>query len=177
MVEQTFGTQLNNREFFIQRWQMEHPAFVSVCKALPADQLGYRPHPASRSAAELVALIVSLERSCCDLCDTGRGSYNSRLVFHPSTDTSTLDGMIREYERYHHDLAEKLGRLDDEVWNRHAWLTRGEQEIVLKDTIGGLLWIALFDAIHHRGQLSVYIRPMGGKVPSIYGPSGDLSKK
>jgi uncharacterized damage-inducible protein DinB len=31
----------------------------------------------------------------------------------------------------------------------------------------------LFDAIHHRGQLSVYIRPMGGRVPSIYGPSAD----
>ena len=29
------------------------------------------------------------------------------------------------------------------------------------------------DSIHHRGQLSVYIRPAGGKVPSIYGPSGD----
>jgi len=27
--------------------------------------------------------------------------------------------------------------------------------------------------IHHRGQLTTYIRPMGGKVPSIYGPSGD----
>jgi uncharacterized damage-inducible protein DinB len=31
----------------------------------------------------------------------------------------------------------------------------------------------LFDAIHHRGQLSTYIRPMGGQVPAIYGPSGD----
>jgi len=39
--------------------------------------------------------------------------------------------------------------------------------------VGGLLWIALFDFIHHRGQLTTYIRPMGGKVPSIYGPSGD----
>lgn len=29
------------------------------------------------------------------------------------------------------------------------------------------------DAIHHRGQLSVYLRPMGGKVPAIYGPSAD----
>jgi uncharacterized damage-inducible protein DinB len=28
-------------------------------------------------------------------------------------------------------------------------------------------------SIHHRGQLSAYLRPMGGKVPSIYGPSGD----
>ena len=40
-------------------------------------------------------------------------------------------------------------------------------------TRGGMAWSLLFDLIHHRGQLSVYIRPMGGKVPSIYGPSGD----
>ena len=52
-------------------------------------------------------------------------------------------------------------------------LTDGDQEIILKDTVGGLLWIALFDAVHHRGQLTTYIRPMGGKVPSVYGPSGD----
>ncbi len=35
------------------------------------------------------------------------------------------------------------------------------------------LWLFLFDAVHHRGQLSTYLRPMGGKVPSIYGPSAD----
>jgi uncharacterized damage-inducible protein DinB len=31
-------------------------------------------------------------------------------------------------------------------------------------------------SIHHRGQLSAYLRPMGSKVPSIYGPSGDEEK-
>jgi uncharacterized damage-inducible protein DinB len=35
------------------------------------------------------------------------------------------------------------------------------------------LWFLLCDQIHHRGQLSVYLRMAGGKVPSIYGPSGD----
>jgi uncharacterized damage-inducible protein DinB len=39
--------------------------------------------------------------------------------------------------------------------------------------VGEFLWFMLLDSIHHRGQLSVYIRPAGGKVPSIYGPSGD----
>jgi uncharacterized damage-inducible protein DinB len=34
-------------------------------------------------------------------------------------------------------------------------------------------WFLLHDHIHHRGQLSVYIRLAGGKVPAIYGPSGD----
>jgi uncharacterized damage-inducible protein DinB len=35
------------------------------------------------------------------------------------------------------------------------------------------LWFMLLDCIHHRGQLSAYLRPVGGKVPAIYGPSGD----
>jgi len=35
------------------------------------------------------------------------------------------------------------------------------------------LSMMLFDTVHHRGQISVYLRAVGGKVPSIYGPSGD----
>jgi hypothetical protein len=34
------------------------------------------------------------------------------------------------------------------------------------------LWDSMFNAIHHRGQLSAYLRPRG-RVPSIYGPSAD----
>src|SRR5438132_2920487 len=172
MPEQ-ISTELGNRDFFIRRSQQEHPAFVEVFEALPADRLDYRPHPASRSAGELVALLVSAERSCAELCETGRSSYNSGIRFHPTEGFTTLEEMIAAYEKHHRVLAEKLNSLTDATWNRPACLTRGEQEIILKDTVGGLLWIALFDAVHHRGQLSTYIRPMGGKVPSIYGPSAD----
>ena len=42
-----------------------------------------------------------------------------------------------------------------------------------EDTVQNMLWGFLFDMVHHRGQLSSYLRPMGGKVPAIYGPSGD----
>jgi uncharacterized damage-inducible protein DinB len=35
------------------------------------------------------------------------------------------------------------------------------------------VWFLLHDQIHHRGQLSVYLRMADGKVPAIYGPSGD----
>jgi uncharacterized damage-inducible protein DinB len=45
--------------------------------------------------------------------------------------------------------------------------------MVSEQPVGTFLWFILFDAIHHRGQLSAYLRPMGGKVPSIYGPSAD----
>ena len=41
------------------------------------------------------------------------------------------------------------------------------------DTVEQYFWGFLHDMIHHRGQLTVYIRPMGGKVPGVYGPSAD----
>jgi uncharacterized damage-inducible protein DinB len=174
MAENTsFETQLSNRSFFVRRWELEYPAFLDVCKALPPDRLDYRPHPGSRSAGELVALLVSLERSCVDLCTNGQGSYNTALHLHPTSGITTLEGMVAAYVDHHHALAQKLNQITDAVWNRPGWLMRGEQEIILRDSIGGLMWFALFDAVHHRGQLSSYIRPMGGKVPSIYGPSAD----
>ena len=173
MREDTFATQLNNREFFIRQFELEYPGFVDVLKALPPDRLDYRPHPASRSAGELVALLVSSICGCVDLCESGRGSFNSSLRFHPTTGSKNLQEMVAAFQHHHRALSEKIAQLDDASWNRPAWLTRGEQEIILRDSVGGLLWIALFDAIHHRGQLSTYIRPMGGKVPSIYGPSAD----
>ena len=146
---------------------------MDVCRALPPDRLDYRPHPGSRSAGELVALLISLQKGCVELCETGRSSYSSGLRWHPTVNTSVLDEMIASYETHHRALADKLRSLDDAAWNRPGWLVQADQEIILKDTIGGVLWIALFDAVHHRGQLSTYIRPMGGKVASIYGPSAD----
>jgi hypothetical protein len=173
MTTPSSGIALSNREFFIRRWEQEYTGFVRVLLALPFGQLAYRPHPRSRSAGEMAALLVSLQQSCIDLCTSRRSAYNTSMSWHPADRPATLAEMIAAYERHHNILAEKLLSLDDITWNHEAWMIRGEQEILLKDTVGGLLWLALFDAVHHRGQLTTYIRPMGGKVPSVYGPSAD----
>jgi uncharacterized damage-inducible protein DinB len=172
MATQSLGRELSNREFFIQRWEQEYPAFLRIFKALPADRLDYRPHPRSRSAGELAALLVSAQQSCIELCRSRKSLY-SGLRWQESATFGALEETIAAYELDHDTLAAHLRTFDDSNWNHQAWLIEGRQEILLKDTVGGLLWIALFDEIHHRGQLSTYIRPMGGKVPSIYGPSAD----
>jgi uncharacterized damage-inducible protein DinB len=164
---------LSNRQFFIRRWEQEFPAFLSVIRAVPHDKLDYRPHPRSRSAGELVGFLVSIEQACIDLCTSKESSFSTSMRWHPSVQTATLEQMATAYDQHHRALAVKLNNTDDSMWTHAAWMVRGEQEILLKDTVEGLMWLALFDAVHHRGQLSTYIRPMGGKVPSIYGPSAD----
>ena len=172
-LTQLSAIHLDNRQFLITRRAQEHQAFVDVCRSIPPDKLDYRPHPHSRSAGELIAILVSSERSCSELCDTGKTSYASGLQWHEKPGVLSADKLIAEYEDAYHALQAKLTRLDDKTWGRPAWLVGEDHQILLKDTVGGLLWLAFFDAVHHRGQLSVYIRPAGGVVPSIYGPSGD----
>ena len=175
MATQPVLGELDNREFFIQRWGQEHSAFVRIFKALPQDHLDYRPHPRSRSAGELVALLLSSQQSCIELCKNRKSLYRSLRWREPAS-FGSRDEMISTYERDHAGLAIQLGTMDSS-WDQPAWLIErteeGKEEIVLKSTVGGLLWIALFDSVHHRGQVSTYIRPMGGRVPSIYGPSAD----
>jgi uncharacterized damage-inducible protein DinB len=45
--------------------------------------------------------------------------------------------------------------------------------MVSEQPASAFLWMVHFDSIHHRGQLTTYLRPMGSKVPAIYGPSAD----
>src|SRR6478736_8994771 len=112
MATQSLGRELSNREFFIQRWQQEYSAFVRIFKALPADRLDYRPHPRSRSAGELVALLVSAQESCVGLCKSRKSMY-SGLRWEQPASFGTLEQMISKYERDHEAFAGQLRALDD----------------------------------------------------------------
>ena len=113
--------------------------------------------------------------------DTGAGGPNmpsgSRLLtkidWKPTEPVLSLDEMIREYEKAHGELAPALEQVDEQTWNEKTTQFVMDGRVLFEVPLGEMFWLGLFDAIHHRGQLSVYIRPMGGRVPSIYGPSAD----
>ena len=77
------------------------------------------------------------------------------------------------YEKAHADLAPRLKKLDDATWNERPTQFLADGQLGFEAVMGHMFWVGLFDAIHHRGQLSVYLRPMGGTVPSIYGPTAE----
>jgi uncharacterized damage-inducible protein DinB len=80
--------------------------------------------------------------------------------------------MLAIFEGRYQELTDVLATIDDERWNAVAQFFYGGK-VIAEQPVGQFLWYIHFDAIHHRGQLSAYIRPMGGKVPSVYGPSAD----
>jgi hypothetical protein len=154
------------RQYYQECFAAEKPKFVRVLKAIPADQADYRPHPRSTSAGDLVWLLASELRDACELVDRGQVDFVPRPA--PSIPES-----IAAYERNAEDLEQRLAtKVDDAKWNGNARLLV-DGNVAWETTLGEMLFGFLFDAIHHRGQLSTYLRPMGSKVPAIYGPSAD----
>jgi len=158
---------MTNREFFIHCWEDEYPVFLKVMESVPAERLDYRPCPSSRSAADLLWLQVVEKRCWIELLDTGKINWKM------TPPTMTRDQMITAYKQAHEELAPRLKKLDDKTWNEKLTQFVVDGQVYFETALGHMFWEGLFDAIHHRGQLSTYIRPMGGKVPAIYGPSAD----
>ena len=160
---------MDDREFFLARRKAELPAFLNVLKALPADRLDYKPHESSPSAQQLAWTVAMELQSAAEACEKGETSF-------PRDPAPDLATMIATFEKNHARLDEAVSRLDDAGWTQPTRLTHGGK-VVMEQPVREFVWMLLFDAIHHRGQLAAYLRPMGGKVPSIYGPSADTRKK
>jgi uncharacterized damage-inducible protein DinB len=157
---------MSTREFFAECLKAEKPKFVRVLRAVPPDQTAYRPHPKSTSAGDLVWLLADELKDACDLVDHSEVNYVAKPA------PATLAESIAAYESNANALERRLSGLDDAAWGRKVrFLMDGK--VLWESTLGEMLFGFLFDAIHHRGQLSSYLRPMGAKVPSIYGPSAD----
>ena len=154
------------REFLQSRRKTEYPVFMKVLNALPKERFDYSPHERSPSAAQIVWTLALETKACCDLVDAGRVNWKPDP---PPTDPETI---LSTFRRHSADLDDRMERLDEDSWQNKAQLLVNDQ-LYREASLGEFLWYIFFDAIHHRGQLSTYIRPMGGQVPSIYGPSGD----
>jgi uncharacterized damage-inducible protein DinB len=143
----------------------ESPVTRSVIDAIPADKMDYRPDPVTRNAIDLAWHIVAAENRFLEAVAEGKFDLAPRE--RPSSVRAPED-----VSRWHEERTrQNLERLQ---------AVSGEQLVKVVDFRGIVRFpavvfvtIGLNHTIHHRGQLSMYLRPMGAKVPSIYGESYD----
>jgi uncharacterized damage-inducible protein DinB len=155
----------STREYYEECFDAEKPKFIRVMKAVPADKGDYRPHPRSTSAADLLWLLAAELHDACQIVDGGE----CVLTIKPAPSVAES---ISAYEKNAAALKSRLVSMDEKKWESPAKLVM-DGKVIWETSVGDMLFGFLFDAIHHRGQLSTYLRPMGAKVPSIYGPSAD----
>ena len=147
--------------------QKEHQTTRCVIEAIPLHNGDYKPEPVAKTALELAWHIVAAEHRFFS------GVTAGALDFRPN------------HRAEHVKTAADIGKVYGELFSRDLEDLKkasGEQLAKMIDFRGmfqlpavGFLDLGLRHSIHHRGQLSTYLRPAGGKVPSIYGESYDTA--
>ena len=156
---------MEHKEFFLKVWNKEAPATRNVISRIPEGS-DYRPDAKSRTAREIAWLIVHEERVLAE------GLEKGRLEWVEVPAPRSMKEVLEIYDRDHDDVTRRLSAIDAARWEAEVPFVYQGQE-VMRETGYDMAWGFLLDQIHHRGQLSTYLRPMGAKVPQIYGPSAD----
>jgi len=140
----------------------------SILAAVPDVNLDYRPDPCAKTAIELLRHIASADN----------------FFLKSVVDGEFVPGSVKVPEdvKTPAEIAEWYGKEYTKNFDAVSQLS-GEQLIRVVDFRGlfqrpayTFLHTGLLHSVHHRGQLSTYLRPMGGKVPAIYGESYDSAE-
>ena len=139
----------------------------NVIAAVPADKSDHRPDPYSKTALELVRHIAAADIRFLDTVITGQFSTAAVLPENLKTPAE----IAAWYEQTYAARLEALSKLSSEQLMKVVDFRGMFQRPAVM-----FLMMGLNHTIHHRGQLSSYLRCMGSKVPSIYGESYDAEQ-
>jgi uncharacterized damage-inducible protein DinB len=144
-----------------QQLQNEWMTTFKVLTAIPEGKKDYKPDPHSRGAAELATHLAAADVWFLN------GVINGKFDDPTEPKFGTVQEIGDWYKQNFPKVLEKALALDG------AKLAQIVDLYGMKMPAVNYLLFALVHMVHHRGQLAAYLRPMGGKVPSIYGGSHD----
>jgi uncharacterized damage-inducible protein DinB len=153
-------------DFVIADFENEMQATMRVIEAVPNSNLDYQPDSKSKTGLGLVRHIT-LEDEWLLNC-IANGEFTT-----PPDDSdacgimNAADAITRYKERVPAALDRVRAMPSDKLTNVLDLLGMIQMPAI------NFLAMTVKHSVHHRGQLSTYLRPMGGKVPGIYGPSAD----
>ena len=145
---------------FTKLWADEVDSTRRVLSRIPEGS-DYRPDPKSRTAAEIAWQIVNEERMIVEALENGR------MEWAPAPLPATMSEILDTYTRQSAENVERWKALPATRWEGTVNFFGQERPAA------AMAWSFFLDIIHHRGQITTYLRPMGSTVPQVYGPTAD----
>jgi uncharacterized damage-inducible protein DinB len=149
-------------------WESEFKATMQVIAAVKDDNRSYKPDPKSRTAFELAMHLAMADVWFADCIAAGKFQWDQDAVKKAEDSFKSVDQVVEYYKKAFPASLQALRGLS------------GEQLAEPLDFFGNFtlpraqaIGFANNHSVHHRGQLAAYLRPLGSRVPDIYGPSAD----
>lgn len=151
--------------FFLGTIEQEAPTTGKVIAAVPNDRKSYKPDEKSKTAHELAWHIASSEIFFLDAMLAGKFDMSGDEA---APAPATIAEIVNWYEKNHAQRLAQVKALPiEKLLQPLPFFGVMEMPALM------YLSVMTHHTAHHRGQLSAYLRSMGGKIPSIYGGSAD----
>jgi uncharacterized damage-inducible protein DinB len=139
-----------------------------LLERVPDSRADWKPHPKSFSLAHLAQLVswmpggIATAIQLPELDLSGAGGYSNQS-------TQTLLGTFDKGVRTSRDALAGAADSDFEL----PWVLKYHGQVLMTSTRGATVRQTISHLVHHRGQLTVYLRLLDVPIPSIYGPTAD----
>ncbi len=151
---------MDEKSLFTKFWAHESKTTHTVLARIPEGS-DYRPDPKSRTAQEIAWQIVCEERMIIEALESGKAEWA------PPPMPATMKEVLQAYDTLSAGMPERWAALPSARWEGSLEFFGSQRPA------SPMAWSFLFDIVHHRGQITTYLRPMGSTVPQVYGPSAD----
>lgn len=152
------------KEVYLPQIHNEHPLTRKIIEAIPADKSDYKPDPKAKSAMELASHLAGSE--VFFMMGSAGGEFKRENAAIPET-VKTPAQLLAWYDEHFAKATAKLAACTPEA------LLKTISFAIFNFPAIAYVGLMLSHSVHHRGQLSTYLRPMGSKIPRIYGGSAD----
>ena len=156
------------RQMMMPGLQNEYRTTKSVIEAIPSEKGDYRPDSNAKSAMELAWHVAAASQRF--LSGVAAGGFDFTPINRPESVRTSTDIAAWYAEKFEKNYAAIAAMSGEQLCKELDFRGLFQFPAVL------YLQFDMNHEIHHRGQLSTYLRPMGGKVPSIYGESYDSAE-
>jgi uncharacterized damage-inducible protein DinB len=158
------------RDALLAEFDHEIASTRRVLRSVPDDRLSWRPHERSRSLAELAAHMIDVAGWTPHIMDALR--FDLEQAPAPSPEPASMNAVLGRFDGDTGRARGMLDRTDGELGAMWS-LRRSGQELFSMPRSAAFRTFVLAHLVHHRGQLSVYLRLNGIAVPPIYGLTAD----
>jgi uncharacterized damage-inducible protein DinB len=157
-------------EVFLREFDLEMETTRRVLERVPSDRLEWRPHPKSMSMQELAGHVAELALWGVRMDESSFEAGTRRLP-----DYDSVGQLLARFDENVAASRASIARRTDEELREPFAVTRGGTTYFRMSKATLLRRVFMNHMIHHRGQLSVYLRCNDVPLPPIYGPSADES--
>lgn len=153
--------------------EMEHEAAVTrTClERVPAEKFDWKPHEKSMTFGKLATHIAEMFSWTPATLQQPELDF-SKFDYKP-LEPATTDELVEYLDKNVAEAIDVLRNTPDEVFLETWTMRNGETVYFTMPKITVMRSFVMNHIVHHRGQLSVYLRLNDISVPSIYGPSAD----